>query len=98
MFGRSYLMRKASIKKETFVPQVPQQISKSSSFSSVKRSLPKELNEPIRTNSLKSSDLDQKFKSKAVKTSTTKKRTQKVIRKQKVVKTKENVINRTRKS
>lgn len=81
-------MRKASIKKETFVPPVPQKISKSSAFSSIRRSLPKELNEPIQTNSLKSIDLDQKFKSKAVNTSTTKKRTQKEIHKQKIVKTK----------
>jgi hypothetical protein len=37
---------------------------------------------------LKRIDLDQKFKSKAVNTSTTKKRTQKEIHKQKIVKTK----------
>ena len=94
MFGRSSLMRKASIKKENFVPPVPQKISKSSAFSSIRRSLPKELNEPIQTNSLKSIDLDQKFKSKAVNTSTTKKRTQKEIHKQKIVKTNKNFVAR----
>jgi len=78
MFGRSFLMRKAGgIKKaeKAFVPMVHQKISKTSAFSSVRRNLPQESNQLIRTNSLKSNDLEKKLKGKNEDAITTKKRT-----------------------
>jgi len=100
MFGSSFLMRKAGIKKadKTFVPAVQQKNSKTSAFSSVRRNLPQESNELIRTNSLKSNDLEKKLKSKNEDVITAKKRTQKEIFKQKIAKKKEKLVTRTRKS